>query len=199
MLFKQAVVAGNGESRLSFDLFFLKSQFTIFGCNAAYRDNNIDHLVCCDRRMVKEFLVSEKTNITKVYTRPDWKNMFDPSGVSFLPDLPYQGIERQDQPRHWGSGPYALLLAASMNFEKIFMIGFDLYGHGALVNNVYKGTDNYQGTQTNAVNPSYWIYQVAKVFEYYKDTEFCVIQPNDWKMPKSWKFSNVSVKQTVDL
>lgn len=195
----KALVAGNGESRLSLNLSVFKSHFVLFGCNAVYRDNDVDYLICCDRRMVKEFLKSEKTDIMKVYTRPEWSNMFDHSGVSFLPDIPYKGDERQDQPRHWGSGPYALLLASNMGFDEITLIGFDLYGNDTMVNNVYKGTENYQGVNTNAVNPSYWIYQIAKVFEYYSNVKFNVIASPEWRVPKSWRFSNVSFKKTIDL
>ena len=49
-----AVVIGNGESRGSLDLANLKNTVTLIGCNAIHRDIVVDHLVCCDQRMVKE-------------------------------------------------------------------------------------------------------------------------------------------------
>jgi hypothetical protein len=108
------VVIGNGESRSSIDLVNLKNAVTLIGCNAIHRDLAVDHLVCCDQRMVKE-AVANKT-ISHIYTRPryfrDFHKILQKDAVNNLPNLPYQGILKADQPEHWGSGPYATLLAA---------------------------------------------------------------------------------------
>jgi hypothetical protein len=199
MLSKRALVLGNGESRSSIDLSKIKSNFVTFGCNAIYRDHIVDYLVCCDRRMVKEVLSSTDANKFNLYTKPDWKSMFDPMGIKFLPDLPYKGTERQDQTQHWGSGPYALALAASIGYKDISLLGFDLYGHNNIVNNMYKGTKNYRGHGTPSVNPSYWIYQIAKIFEIYDSLTFRVICKEDWHVPKKWLFPNVSFQRSLDL
>lgn len=194
---KRALVLGNGESRLSHDIFHLSNHFITFGCNAIYRDYDVDYLVCCDRRMVKEILSADKK--INLYTKPDWKNMFHHSAVNFLPPLPYNGTERQDQMQHWGSGPCAILLAASLEFSEIFLLGFDLYGNDKLVNNVYKGTKNYQGRLTKEVDPSYWIYQISKIFQLFNNTEFKIVSKKDWKIPKEWKLSNVSFEESLVL
>lgn len=196
---KRALVLGNGESRLSIDLSLLQSQYTIFGCNAIYRDFLVDYLVCCDRRMVKEVLNNDSSKKINLYTRIDSKNMFDPSGVNFLPDLPYYGLERQDKIQHWGSGPYAVLLAASIGFTDITLVGFDLYGNGKFINNVYKNTKNYQTENVPAVDPSYWIYQIGKVFEIYNHTKFNVVNNHNWKAPKNWVLPNVLFRNSLDL
>ena len=44
-----------------------------------------------------------------------------------------------DEPFHWGSGPYAVLLATFLS-KYIKLIGFDLYGIDGKLNNVYENT-----------------------------------------------------------
>ena len=114
---------GNGESRETIDidkLYGLK-----VGCNAIHRDYYIDYLVCVDRRMMQEALnAGANKQGTLVYTRPEWFHKFRTKRVRQVPELPYAGSERWDEPFQWGSGPYAVLLAAKQ--EKIVkMIGFD--------------------------------------------------------------------------
>ena len=124
-----ALVIGNGESRKHIDLNSLKKRFTTIGCNAIHRDFFVDHLVCCDRRMVAESL--ENPYIENIHTRErywhDFKKLKKEKRVNLLPALPYVGNDRADNPIHWGSGPYAVLLATTMNFNHIHLLGFDLY------------------------------------------------------------------------
>ena len=49
---------GNGESRQDYDLSKLSALGDTYGSNAVYRDNEVDHLICCDKRMVKECLLN---------------------------------------------------------------------------------------------------------------------------------------------
>jgi hypothetical protein len=185
------VVVGNGESRKPIDLQSLANHI-IIGCNALYRDVAVPHLVCCDMRMVNEAVASQDTII---YTRPDWISFYkENSNVRRVPDLPYKGTLRQDELWHWGSGPLALLVACTMESNNISLIGFDLYGSNDKVNNVYKGSKNYLSVDSNAVDPVYWIYQVAKVFEHYPDKYFTVYNTDKWVMPDSWKLANVNFK-----
>ena len=51
---KFAFCIGNGESRQAFDIDSLKPYGTVYGANAIFRDTEVDHLVCCDRRMAME-------------------------------------------------------------------------------------------------------------------------------------------------
>jgi hypothetical protein len=186
------VVVGNGESRKPIDLQSLDNH-TIIGCNALYRDVAVPHLVCCDMRMVNEAVEAQQDTI--IYTRPDWISFYkENSNVRRVPDLPYKGNLRQDELWHWGSGPLALLVACTMESNNISLIGFDLYGSNDKVNNVYKGSKNYLNIDSNAVDPVYWIYQVAKVFEHYPDKYFTVYNTDKWVMPDSWKLANVNFK-----
>lgn len=181
-------VIGNGESRNNFDLTDLKG--TKIGCNAAYRDIRLDFLVAVDRRMVEEAL---KNKFQKsIYTRQDWISMFSRyPNIIVLPSLPYTGELKQDDTWHWGSGPHACNLAASMGFKEIHLWGFDLWGIENKVNNVYKGTSNYDPTDKNAVDPRFWIYQLAKCFECYPDVTWIQHQLPGWKCPESWNKKNV--------
>lgn len=191
------VVIGNGESRSSIDLIKLKNTVTLIGCNAIHRDINVDHLICCDHRMVQEVVTRKKSKrILNIYTRErnqrDYGKLHKNERIKLLPDLPYCGTLKPDQPEHWGSGPYAVLLAAHLNFKNILMLGFDLYGKSHLVNNVYKNTNNYLQEDKPAVDPSYWIYQMRKVFLAHPDRNFKIFNLHEWTIPNEWILSNVN-------
>ena len=190
-----AVVIGNGESRRSIDIESLKINNVLVGCNAVHRDIVVDYLVCCDRRMVEEALANPMTEHTEVYVREDWfkyyRKIQKRKNISTVPNLPYQGEQRPDRPEHWGSGGYALLVAAQLGFDNITLVGFDLYSKNDKVNNVYKDTINYSAANNQPVDYSYWVYQISKVFQNYPNILFTVVNDLDWKMPKEWQQPNV--------
>ncbi len=138
-------------------------------------------------------LESSNCKNTKIYTRPEWINYFNDPRVCLVPDLPYRGTTRPDEPFQWGSGGYAVLLAAKLS-DNIELLGFDLWSKTDRVNNVYKGTSNYSSPDSHRVDPSYWIYQISKVFECFPDKYFTVYNEHDWKMPIGWKRNNVEFK-----
>lgn len=192
---EKIVVLGNGESRTKFQSQYI--DYPIIGCNAAYRDINLDSVVCCDKKMVKEVL--SNTDDLEIFTRPDWRNHFKNPRIKYLPDLPFRGLERKDQPIHWNSGPYAVLLACLSDFQEIYLLGFDLYSKDGLINNVYKDSENYKNSSSKSVDPSYWIYQIGKLFRHFEKKQFFIINNIDWKIPESWQLSNVSYLESVDL
>jgi hypothetical protein len=193
-----AVVIGNGESRRVIDLNQLKNHFTLIGCNALHRDITVDHLICCDRRMADEAVNNPNTAETLIYVREDWHHYFRKirknKNIRTVPDLPYTGEHKQDQPEHWGSGGYAILLAASLGIENIYVLGFDLYPYRNKVNNIYKGTQHYSKQEANPVDYSYWIYQISKIFKYFPKTNFFIVNDPEWKIPQEWQNKNVSLK-----
>ena len=77
------LVIGNGESRKALKIEELN--LPTVGCNAIFRDIKVDHLVCCDRRMVREAIKHSNTSQSIIYSRPDWCNEFN---VFPVPDLP---------------------------------------------------------------------------------------------------------------
>lgn len=185
-------IIGNGESRLGVDI--SQCQGVIVGCNAIHRDFAVDHLVCVDRRMVKD---AQSNNFSgKIYTRKDWVGQFD--GVEIVPDLPYHGSQRWDEPFQWGSGPYAVLLGCLLS-EDIHMLGFDLHSKTKTVNNIYKGTNGYDAENKHAVDPRYWIHQIGKLIHIFPYKHFTIYNDNDWTLPESWKMPNVSVDNTSNL
>ena len=185
-------VFGNGESRTSINIDKLEG--TKVGCNAIYRDYTMDHLICVDRRMVQESLDKDANEHSYIYTREDWVGRFNAPRVRSVPKLPYVGTQRWDEPFQWGSGPYAVLLAAKLcNDRTVHLIGFDLHSTTDTVNNVYKDTSNYDSSDKRAIDPRYWIHQIGMVFKYYTKINFIVHQNTPWQIPQVWKLLNVSV------
>jgi hypothetical protein len=187
-------VFGNGESRKNLDLNCFTE--TKIGCNAVHRDYYVDHLVCVDRRMVQEALDANFKGT--IYTRKDWSHFFKNKPITLLPDLPYQGNTRPDEPFQWGSGPYAVLLGATLD-NHINLFGFDLYSPTRQVNNIYKDTANYDAASKPAIDPRYWIYQISKVFLHFPDKYFTVYNTEGWAPPESWILANVFFKSLDNL
>ena len=77
------IVIGNGQSRKKVNLNNYNE--LKIGCNAIIRDYHVDHLVCCDKKMVKQALA---LGYSPVYTRDRWASDFDSPDVFKLPDLP---------------------------------------------------------------------------------------------------------------
>jgi len=190
-----AIVIGNGESRLGLPLSNFKN-FKI-GCNGICRDHLVDNLVCVDKRMVKEALDLSYKN--PIYTRKDWLHHFNNiKNVCSVPTLPFNQNSRADNPFNWGSGPYAIFLAAR-DFNKILLIGFDLYSKSKFVNNIYKNTKNYDQAEKHAVDPRYWIYQITNIFSFFTNKTFIVYQEPEWKIPASWQLPNVLVDNLENI
>lgn len=147
--------------------------------------------------MVDEAIQSDNTANTKIYVRDMWFKYFrkikKDKRINHLPDLPYKGEKKIDQPLHWGSGTYALLVAASLpDITEVRIIGFDLYDKNSKVNNIYKNTMHYAKKDDKPVDFSYWVYQAQKVFVHNPQIEFNIINAKDWQTPTQWKLPNVS-------
>lgn len=196
---KSALVIGNGESRKDINLYNFRGTHVLIGCNAVHRDYLVDILSCCDARMVEEAQQNIHAEYIKIYTRAKWRSRFTHQNVHVYPKLPYVGENKIDDPEHWGSGGYAVLLAAHLGYKDVSLLGFDLYSKNSLVNNIYKNTENYSTKDKPAVDHSFWVYQIAKVFEHYPSTQFTIINEEDWKMPSEWQKSNVIFKDILDL
>jgi len=184
---------GNGESRRNVNINQLYGPTV--GCNAIMRDYKVDYLICVDRRMVDEAINCNANEHSLVYTRPDWFGRYKHNKrIRQVPDLPYKGKQRWDEPFQWGSGPYAVLIAAKYAKEGyVNLIGFDLYSKDKLVNNIYKDTPSYDSSTKNAVDPRYWIHQIGMVIECFPKLEFNIFQEANWEIPKSWKYPQVKV------
>lgn len=184
---------GNGESRKSINVDNLYGPTV--GCNAIMRDYKVDYLVCVDRRMVQEAIERKINETTLVYTRKDWLQQFDNhKNIRVVPELPYQGAERWDEPFQWGSGPYAVLIASRLDKQGyVNLLGFDLYSKDKKVNNMYKDTFGYDSADKRSVDPRYWIHQIGMVFKCFPKINFTVYQDKGWDLPKAWNYPNVSL------
>ena len=67
-------VLGNGESRKDIDVDLLKTKGKVYGCNALYREHNLDGLIAVDPMLEHEIYRSGYCDNNKVYFR-DWENM----------------------------------------------------------------------------------------------------------------------------
>lgn len=193
------LVIGNGESRKSINIDNIASPKV--GCNAIMRDYYTDYLVCVDKRMVSEAIQSG-ANIrgSLVYTRPDWFDSYKTLRIRQVPDLPYVGSDRWDEPFNWGSGPYAVLIGAKYAKEgRVGLLGFDLYSKDNKVNNVYKGTPSYDDSSKKAVDPRYWIHQIGMVFKCFPKLQFTIYQEPKWQLPKAWNYPNVIVDKISNI
>ena len=192
-------VIGNGESRRGFDLTPLKNVTTMVGCNAIFRDHNLEYVVACDRHMCQEAANTVGKNTT-IFTRENWYKQFAYwPNVKKVPDLPYEGDKRQDEPFHWGTGPYAGVLGLTFKPKAIFMLGFDLHPlEKGKINNMYTGSEGYKYIK-RPVDPSYWIYQFHKLMGYSDpDTRWIVVNHDRWEMPKEWSQHSNVFQETYD-
>ena len=182
---------GNGESRRAINIEDCRNDYILVGCNAVHRDLEVDHLICCDKRMADE--AARATTTPTIYTRSDWIAYFKStySNVEQLPELPYSGTLKQDQPINWGSGVYALLVAIALPVDTITVVGFDLYPTNTTVNNLYKDTANYSKSSSKPVDYSYWVYQTAKLIELHPNKTFQFVNEEGWAIPSEWKKFNV--------
>ena len=167
---KQALVLGNGKSRLKFDLYELKKHFITYACNAIYRDFIPDYLISMDSHMVSEIINARVHHRTKFYTQHmnDWDllaGIGEP--INFIKSLPATP----------DSGTAAVELASSHGYSNIYLLGFD-YNNGH-INNVYAGTPNYHSKtyHTPLIQDDKWrnrLYQIIKKntdINYYRVTD----------------------------
>jgi hypothetical protein len=185
---------GNGISRQNFQL--RKIQDWTIGCNAIHRDYKVNEIVAVDRRMVNEIMGNEDYVNVPIHTRASWMVFFkDHPQIRTVPDLPYAGHNKHDKPDHWNSGPYAVLLAVLKQPQTVNLLGFDLYGIGKTYNNLYMNTPNYGKAGDRPVGHSFWIVQLAKLFELNPGIEFIQWQRPNWQIPFQWKsFKNLTIR-----
>jgi hypothetical protein len=192
-------VIGNGESRSIVDIDRLEKPR--IGCNAIARDYTVEYLICVDRRMVDESINLKFNDYGIVLTRKNWISKYNKiKNIRVVPDLPYNGEQRWDEPFQWGSGPYAVLLGAlKTKTKQVNIIGFDLYSKTKTVNNVYKDTHNYSEGSKRPVDPRYWIHQVGMVFKCFPKIKFTIYQEQGWELPKAWNNTNVEVDNISNI
>lgn len=168
-------VLGNGESRLKYNLEDLRQYGVIYGCNAIYRDFLPDVLIAVDEKMVKEIQSSNYSG-KFVYRVPQTLNLKSNFGF----EIRHKG---------YSCGPTAVWLSCEHHpsLEKIFCLGFDLYGVSGKVNNVYKDTKNYLNSKSSMVPHSNWIKQLLALYKKYSQKSFYRVGDVLDEVPEEWK------------
>ena len=145
-----AFVLGNGTSRAKLNLENLKTNATIYGCNALYREFEPDHLVAVDVKMVNEIVATGYHNTHSVWTNPN-KGINTKTNINFF--SPHKG---------WSSGPTALWFASQSGYKNIYIAGFDYQGLNGKFNNVYSDTFNYKRSGDSATFFGNWLNQTER-------------------------------------
>jgi hypothetical protein len=73
----------------------------------------------------------------------------------------------------WSAGPIAVRIALEEeNPDEVYLIGFDLGSSTELINNIYKGTTNYNPSDAKVTPSVNWINQHKQNFEAFPDVKF---------------------------
>lgn len=191
-----ALVIGNGKSRLQFDLQQLQELFTTYGCNALYRDFIPDYLISMDFAMVHEILESKVHYKTKFYTQ------YDSKVANRIKNGEPIYYATQDK---WigDSGSGALRLACMNKHSIVYMIGFDYTDNNKHQDNVYCGTKNYApGPVYNGGD--YMRNQFESRLRHhcktYNDTQIIRVNNNGYRpLCKENNFSNITIEQFKEI
>ena len=191
-----ALIIGNGKSRLQFDLTILNNIYTTYGCNALYRDFMPDYLISHDMGIADEILDNKVHYQTKFYTQHGTK---------------MDNRHKKNEPINWviqdkwmgDSGTGALRLACMNGHKVIYMIGFDYATKNKWIDNVYAGTKHYQpgptinGGQFMLVQ---WESRLRYMCDTYKDTQIIRINGNGF-IPtcKKDNFKNITPEQFKEI
>ena len=182
---KVAFVIGNGESRKPIQLDYLREQGVIFGCNALYRDFYPDVLVSLDEKMTQEILDAKYPGC-HIYKSENKSKL----GV-FLVDQDGKKITLN---KGWSSGATAAFLAAStVEFEDIYLIGFDLF-RTEKVNNMYKDTLNYASSKNQPISTVQFRMQIGHVMKNSPYKHFIWVNDyhkNIWSEAKNYSLMTV--------
>lgn len=176
-MIKNAIVLGNGQSRLEVNLADLKLLGTVYGCNALYREFSPDVLVSTDPGISGEIQMSGYSKTHTHYTRKP---------------LPDKGAKLIEHHFGWSSGPIALTYAAASDATSIYFVGFDLSGLAGKFNNVYADTAHYKKSADTATYNGNWIRQIAQLLREYPSKQFIRVTGSEPLTPEEWKTANYS-------
>lgn len=180
----QAVVIGNGVSRLGFDLNLLtnhkggllgRNKLQTYGCNALYRDFKSDFLVAVGNKIVAEIAeLSSYTTNNIVYTN-----------ATHMLDYPKQFYLVPQDPT-WNAGAIAAYLACFDGHKKVFLLGHDGFDSPGS-NNVYLDTNGYPSSE-DIQSEAFWVATMFKVMTTYPEVQFIRVMPTpNHYVPDMWK------------
>lgn len=194
----RAVVFGNGQDRLNFDVTHILNKksgllgantLQSYACNAFYRDYTPDFLIVTSRSIAEEL---SKTNFPKdniVYTRVDLSLEF-PKKFYLIPHDPYAD-----------AGATAAYIAAFDGHKKIYLVGCEGQFESNYNNNVYAGSNGY-ADKTADMSGNNWEESYLQLFNVYDDVDFVLVTSSGrYKTFDSWKnctnFRQISFRSMV--
>lgn len=179
----QAVIIGNGPSRLEFNLSVIFNHrggllgadtVQTYGCNALYRDYTPDFLVLHGNSIIEEVAIGRYPKNNIVYTN-SIHLINRPNKFYLIPYDPYCDV-----------GTTAAYIAAFDGHKKIFLIGFDNQDTPGYNYNVYAGTYGYNTIDSN-ISDRQWIIDRVKLVNAYDDVDFIwVTKSGRSTMPAKW-------------
>jgi hypothetical protein len=180
----RAVIFGNGESRLSFNVNHLLNKksgllgadtLQSYACNAFYREYTPDFLVVTSRIVADELSKTSYPTDNIVYTRVDISLEF-PRKFYLIPHDPYAD-----------AGSTAAYIACFDGHKKIYLLGCEGQHEPNYNNNVYAGTPGYAGKNSDMLGNN-WGESYRQLFQVYDDVDFVLVTPNGrYKTHDSWK------------
>lgn len=181
----QALVIGNGPTRLDFDLTLLKNhraglmgsrRLQTYGCNALFRDVETDFLVATGEEIVAEIAASGHCDDHIVYANAESIVQY-PRKFYLIPQDP-----------HWNSGAIAAYMACFDGHKKVFLLGFDGNDMSRGNSNVYSNTPGYYTADSN-IPEAFWEKSMLEVFNTYPTVDFVRVAPTPkYRMPESWLY-----------
>ena len=180
----QAVILGNGPSRLEFDLNFIKNHrggmlgsraLQSYGCNALYRDFQPNFLVATgNANLINEIADSGYTDEHIVYTN-SIHTLEYPGKFYLIPHDPYAD-----------AGTTAAYIAAFDGHKNIYMLGFDWQDTPGYNYNVYAGTAHYDSIDTTVLDHK-WKTNLKQLMQVYNDVNFAfVYRKAGHPLPSEW-------------
>ncbi len=180
----RAVVFGNGEGRLDFNVNHLLNKksgllgadtLQSYACNAFYREYTPDFLVVTSRTIADELAKTNYPANNIVYTRVDISLEF-PRKFYLIPLDP-----------HADAGATAAYIACFDGHKKIYFVGCEGQHEPNYNNNIYADTSGYASKNSDMLGNN-WEESYRQLFKVYDDVDFVLVTPNGrYTVKDSWK------------
>jgi hypothetical protein len=170
-----AIVLGNGPSRtkLTVEEYYLnnggirnKYKAETYGCNAIYRDGDIDHLIVTNKALLDKAIKARVYNRMGLYTTyPNWLR----TEAKKLRVIPQKYLA--------DAGTLAMYMACFHGNHTVYLVGFDhIEGPKS---NVYEDTEFYQ-TQHSDTECQKWIKAQMLLMQKYPEVSFTRVVNNPY-------------------
>jgi len=170
-----AIVLGNGTSRtkLSVEQYYLnngglrnKFKAETYGCNAVYRDGDVDHLIVTNKTILDKAIKARVYNRMGLYTTyPNWLRTES------------KKLRLVTQKYLADAGTLAIYMACFHGNHTVYLVGFD-HTEGNKTN-VYEGTECYQSMH-GPEECQKWVAAQLQLMKRYPEVNFIrvVAKPN---------------------